>query len=342
MPELALYNEQRDTLAGHLDRVRVAELVRGKPSAHTGSMSRRVEPDSDPGSRTRPTARLAPAHAEQRPDRQRGTEPQPRVQLLPCPPVHPDLTTLVVLPVPHNDGAPFPSRSLSFSASTSLIRSPARHSTTISPRSRTPSGLAPAARMTTTISSTAGGSGGVPHPLVAGRAAAAVAMQGRRRPAATGAIHELREFHDVLLRTMIDNASSTVSLAPARGFTRYQRPGVAFAYCCLAQAAAVLGACGGVQPTSRSSLSKPPAVSTATVAFPSERRSGSTPGRARSECPLASTTETPGRSSCLRLAMRALVGAQGSSGRGSSRLSLRVAGRCCPLGTRRGLDPILE
>jgi hypothetical protein len=29
------------------------------------------------------------------------------VQLLPCPPVHPDLTTLVALPVPHQHGASF-------------------------------------------------------------------------------------------------------------------------------------------------------------------------------------------------------------------------------------------
>ena len=83
MPELALYDEQGDTLAGHLDGVPMAELVRREPSAHTGSISRLVELDTDPGRRTRPSAGRAPEHAEQRPDWERGTELQPRVQLLP-------------------------------------------------------------------------------------------------------------------------------------------------------------------------------------------------------------------------------------------------------------------
>ncbi len=51
-------------------------------------------------------------------------------------------------------------RSLSFSASASLLRSPARQRSTITLRSRTPSGLSPAARMTAMISPTVGGSGG--------------------------------------------------------------------------------------------------------------------------------------------------------------------------------------
>jgi hypothetical protein len=83
MPELPLYDEQRDTLAGHLDGVSVSQLVRRYPSANAGSTRRGVELDTDPGGRTRPTARRAPEHAEQRPDRESGTEPQPRVQLLP-------------------------------------------------------------------------------------------------------------------------------------------------------------------------------------------------------------------------------------------------------------------
>jgi hypothetical protein len=73
MPELALNHEQRDALTRHLDPVRVAELVRREPPANTGSMSRGVELDTDPGGRTRPTAGRAPEHAEQRPDRERGT-----------------------------------------------------------------------------------------------------------------------------------------------------------------------------------------------------------------------------------------------------------------------------
>ena len=81
MPELALYDQQRDTLAGHLDGVSMSQLVRRNPSANAGGMSRGVELDTDPGGRTRPTARRAPQHAEQRSDRDGGTQLQPRVQL---------------------------------------------------------------------------------------------------------------------------------------------------------------------------------------------------------------------------------------------------------------------
>jgi hypothetical protein len=34
MPELALYDEQRDSLAGHLDGVSVSQLVRRNPSGN--------------------------------------------------------------------------------------------------------------------------------------------------------------------------------------------------------------------------------------------------------------------------------------------------------------------
>jgi hypothetical protein len=56
------------------------------------------------------------------------------------------------------------SRSVSFSASASLIRRPARHNTTTIPRNRTPSGLSPATCITATISSTVGGSAGYRNP----------------------------------------------------------------------------------------------------------------------------------------------------------------------------------
>ena len=107
MPGLPLYNEQWDTLAGHLDGVSVSQLVRRYPSANAGSISRGVQLDTDPRGRTRPTAGRASEHAEQRSDRERGTEHQPRVQLLPGPPVHPDFATLVALPVRYQHGASF-------------------------------------------------------------------------------------------------------------------------------------------------------------------------------------------------------------------------------------------
>jgi len=65
VPELALYDQQRDTLAGHLDGVSMSQLVRRNPSANAGGIGRGVELDADPGGRTRPTAGRAPQHAEQ-------------------------------------------------------------------------------------------------------------------------------------------------------------------------------------------------------------------------------------------------------------------------------------
>ncbi len=144
--------------SAHLDRVSVSQLVRRNPSANAGGMSRAVELDTDAGGRVRPTAGRAAQHAEQRPDGEGRTKLQPRVQLLPCPAVHSDLPALVALAVPYQHGASFRVEIALISASASLIRSPARQSTTITPRNRTPSGLSPAARMTEMISSTVGGS----------------------------------------------------------------------------------------------------------------------------------------------------------------------------------------
>ena len=49
MPELPLYDQQRDALAGHLDRVGVSELVGREPSANAGGLSGVVQLDTDPG-----------------------------------------------------------------------------------------------------------------------------------------------------------------------------------------------------------------------------------------------------------------------------------------------------
>jgi hypothetical protein len=36
VPELALYNDQRNALASHLDGLRMAELMRGEPPSDAG------------------------------------------------------------------------------------------------------------------------------------------------------------------------------------------------------------------------------------------------------------------------------------------------------------------
>ena len=80
------------------------------------------------------------------------------------------------------------SRSDSISDKASWIRSPPRHSTTISARSRSPCLSAGVWRITATISSTVGGSAGYTRPLFLGACPAlwpGIAAGDRRRPAAS-------------------------------------------------------------------------------------------------------------------------------------------------------------
>ena len=51
MCELPLDHDQRDPLAGHLDRVRVPELVRREPSTHTRPLSGVMQLGANPGGR---------------------------------------------------------------------------------------------------------------------------------------------------------------------------------------------------------------------------------------------------------------------------------------------------
>jgi hypothetical protein len=45
-------------------------------------------------------------HAQQRPDRELAADLEPWVELLPCPAVHSDLTSLAALPAPDEHSAP--------------------------------------------------------------------------------------------------------------------------------------------------------------------------------------------------------------------------------------------
>jgi integrase len=79
------------------------------------------------------------------------------------------------------------SMSVSFSANASEIRSPARHNTATSARTRSPWRSCPAWRITSTISSARGGSGGYCIPLLRGARPArypGIVAGDRRRPAA--------------------------------------------------------------------------------------------------------------------------------------------------------------
>ena len=64
MPELALDNEQRHPLARHLDRVRVAQLMRRKTPPDTGVGGGMVQLRADAGGRPRAAGGRAAQYAE--------------------------------------------------------------------------------------------------------------------------------------------------------------------------------------------------------------------------------------------------------------------------------------
>jgi hypothetical protein len=97
MPELALYDQERDPLAGHLDRMRMPQLVGREPAANSGSERGAVQLGTDRGRGARPAAGRAAQNAEQGADRQGPAQLEPRVELLPRPAVHPDLSPATAL-----------------------------------------------------------------------------------------------------------------------------------------------------------------------------------------------------------------------------------------------------
>jgi hypothetical protein len=99
VPELPLDDEQRDPLARHLDRVRVAELMRREPAPDPGGHGGVVQLGADSGRSEWPPACRAAQEAEQPAGRQFPAEFEPWVEVRPCPAVHPDLAALLALAV---------------------------------------------------------------------------------------------------------------------------------------------------------------------------------------------------------------------------------------------------
>jgi hypothetical protein len=97
MTELPLDDQQRNSFTGHLNRVGMTLLVRGEPTPNPDGLRNRAELAADPGRRTWPTLGRSAQHAEQCTDRQRPAQLEPRLELLPVPPVHPDLAALAAL-----------------------------------------------------------------------------------------------------------------------------------------------------------------------------------------------------------------------------------------------------
>src|SRR5258708_17048062 len=108
VPELALDDQERDSLTGHLHCVRVPQLVWREAASDPGRLRGGAELAADPGGRARSTPRRAAQHAEQRSDGQINAELDPGVEVLPCPAVHPDLATFAALSVPDRDRTTHP------------------------------------------------------------------------------------------------------------------------------------------------------------------------------------------------------------------------------------------
>ena len=104
MSELALDDDQRDALAGHLDGAGVAELVRREPSADAGERRRVAQLLACGGRRPGAAARPSGQDAEQRADRQLDADGQP-VELLPRPVVHADFAAADALAAADEDRA---------------------------------------------------------------------------------------------------------------------------------------------------------------------------------------------------------------------------------------------
>jgi hypothetical protein len=101
MPELALDHDQRHALTRHLDRVRVAQLVRCEPPPHAGLASDASQLGAGGGRRPRASPCRAVDDAEQWSDRQRLARLEPGLKLLPRPVVHADLAAAAALAAPH-------------------------------------------------------------------------------------------------------------------------------------------------------------------------------------------------------------------------------------------------
>jgi hypothetical protein len=160
MAQLALDDVERHALVGELDGVGVAQLV-GCEAARTAAF-RGDAPQLRAGGVARPGPAAGPTvdHAQQRADRHRQPELEPEAEVIPAPAVHADLAAAASFRVADQYRPRRASRSGSVTVSASVMRSPARQSSTISARRRAPWTPSPAWRMTATISSSVGGSGG--------------------------------------------------------------------------------------------------------------------------------------------------------------------------------------
>ncbi len=108
MAELALDDDQRDTLVGHLDRVCVTQLVRCEPATDAGSRCGSSELLASGGGLPPPSSCRSVDDAKQSSDREPRADLEPRLKSIPGPVIHPDLAVPAALAAADEDSASRP------------------------------------------------------------------------------------------------------------------------------------------------------------------------------------------------------------------------------------------
>jgi hypothetical protein len=103
--ELALDDDERGALSGHLNRVRVAELARGEAAADAGGRCEVAQRRSSGGWRPRASGCRTPDDAEKRTDGHRGADLDPAVDVFPRPGIHAGLASAAALASADEDAA---------------------------------------------------------------------------------------------------------------------------------------------------------------------------------------------------------------------------------------------
>ena len=160
MPQLVLDDVERHPFVGELDGVGVAQLVGREPPPYPGLGGHAPQPRArgvgSPGSATGPSV----DHAQKRPDRYAHARFEPGAEVLPAPGVHADLAAAAALAVPDQDRSETRVEVVLGQSQRFIDAQPRPPEQHDQARMRAPWLLSPAARMTATISSTVGGSGG--------------------------------------------------------------------------------------------------------------------------------------------------------------------------------------
>ena len=215
MPELALDDVQRHALAGELERVRVAQLVRREPAPDACLGGEPAQLAAYPGAGPGPPAGGAVDDAEQRSDGQLGTRCEPRAQVLPAPLVHADFSALAALAVSDQQRTP-PGVEVALCECERFVNAQAA-----APEHNDHRAQPPAVTVTRGVPHDRDDLldgrwvGRVPDPLVARRATGVIARHRRGRAAPTGGIENYGDGHGDLLP--IAQRTGTAALpTPAR------------------------------------------------------------------------------------------------------------------------------